>query len=306
MNDTMLRGCGTALVTPFLDDGSVDEEAFRSLVAWQIDEGVDFLVPCGSTGEAATMDVDEHVRVVALCAEVAAGRVPVVAGAGSNDTARAVSLSRAVCAAGATHLLHVSPMYNKPPQRGLLAHFRAVADASPRPIVVYNVPGRTASDMEAETTLALAEHPNIVGVKEAAGSVARVADILAARPRGFSVLSGDDALTLAFMSMGADGVISVVSNAVPRAMADLTRAASAGDFGTARRLHFRILPLMKAAFVESNPIPIKAALAELGRGRDTVRLPLVPLAETHRRRMREALAAAAEPATEQPRLSTVR
>ncbi len=292
MKEKMLTGCGTALVTPFLEDGGVDEAACRALVEWQIEEGVDFLVPCGSTGEAATLSFEEHVRVVALCAEVANGRVPVVAGAGSNDTAKAIRLSQAVCDVGATHLLHVSPMYNKPPQRGLLAHFRAVADAAPRPIVVYNIPSRTGSNIEADTTLALAEHPNIVSVKEASGSIGQIAAILAGRPDGFSVLSGDDALTLPFIALGADGLISVVSNAVPRQMFDLVRAALADDLETARELHFRLLPIMTAAFVETNPIPIKAAVAQLGRAGDAVRLPLESLSEAHRDRVREALESA--------------
>lgn len=306
MSDAMLRGCGTALVTPFLEDGAVDESAYRALVEWQIAEGVDFLVPCGSTGEAATMSFDEHVRVVALCAETAEGRLPVVAGAGSNDTAAAIRLSEAVCSVGATHLLHVSPMYNKPPQRGLVAHFRAIADAAPRPVVVYNVPGRTGSNVEAETTLELAAHPNIVAVKEASGDLGQIADILHGRPVGFSVLSGDDALTLPLMALGGDGVISVVSNAVPRQMSDLVRAGLADDVQGARELHFRLLPLMTAAFVETNPIPIKAALAELGRSRDAVRLPLRPLVDEHRARVRAALDHALGVRSGEDRLSAVR
>jgi len=278
----MLRGCGTALVTPFLDDGSVDEASLRALVEWQITEGVDFLVPGGSTGEAATLTQAEHVRVVAITADQADGRVPVVSGAGGNDTARAIRLSRAVIEAGATHLLHVSPAYNKPPQRGLHAHFTAIADAVDRPVVLYNVPGRTASNVEAATQLKLAEHPNIVATKEASGNLAQMAEILRSRPEGFAVLSGDDGLTLALVAMGGDGIISVVSNATPRAMVDLTHAALSGDLERARALHHLMAPWMSAAFVESNPIPVKAALAALGRIRNVLRLPLVPLAEAHR------------------------
>ncbi|HKJ00831.1 MAG TPA: 4-hydroxy-tetrahydrodipicolinate synthase, partial [Longimicrobiales bacterium] len=277
-----LRGCGTALVTPFLDDGSVDEESLRALVEWQIEEGVDFLVPGGSTGEAATLTQEEHTRVVAITAEQARGRVPVVAGAGSNDTARAIRLSRAVVEAGATHLLHVSPSYNKPPQRGLVAHFTAIADAVDRPVVLYNVPGRTASNVEAATQLTLAAHPNIVATKEASGNLSQMGEILRGRPEGFSVLSGDDALTLPLVALGGDGIISVVSNATPRAMAELTRAALSGDTAAARALHHRLAPWMSAAFIESNPIPVKAALAAMGRLRNVLRLPLVPLAEVHR------------------------
>lgn len=291
MMPSMLRGCGTALVTPFLADGSVDEKSLRALVDWQVREGVDFLVPAGSTGEAATLSREEHVRVVAITVEEAAGRVPVVAGAGANDTAKAIRLSRAVIDAGATHLLHVSPMYNKPPQRGLIAHFTAVADAVDRPVVLYNVPGRTASNMEADTTLELSRHPNIVAVKEASGNLGQMAAILRDRPEGFSVLSGDDAFTLALAAMGGDGVISVVSNATPRAMADLTRAALSGDLETARAAHHRMSPWMAAAFVESNPIPVKAALAAMGRIGNVLRLPLVPLAAHHRATVIESLRA---------------
>ena len=278
MDHARLTGCGTALVTPFTADGAVDEAALRRLVDWQIGEGTHFLVPCGSTGEAATLTPAEHRRVVEIVVEQAAGRVPVMAGAGANDTARAVALSKQMRAAGATHLLHVSPMYNKPPQRGIEAHFRAVAAAVDLPIVLYNVPGRTASNMEAATTLRLAEVENIVGVKEASGSLAQIDEILRERPDGFAVLSGDDALTLAVMAHGGDGVISVASNATPRLMADLVNHALAGDFAAAREAHRRLAPWMTAAFVEPNPLPVKAALAAMDRIENVLRLPLVPLA----------------------------
>ena len=287
-----LRGAITALVTPFLDDGSLDEPALRALVAWQIAEGIDGLVPVGSTGEAATLTLAERVRIVTITAEVAAGRVPVIAGAGTNDTAVAIENSRALGAAGATHLLHVSPAYSKPPQRGLVAHFRAVADASPCPVVLYNVPGRTASNMEVETTLALAEHPNIIGMKEASGNIEQVAEIIRRRPPGFAVLSGDDALTLDVMALGGEGVISVVSNAVPSAMHALTAAVASGDMTGARVWHDRLSPLFVAAFLESNPIPIKAALAAMARIHNVLRLPLVPIDERHARSLRAALVTA--------------
>jgi 4-hydroxy-tetrahydrodipicolinate synthase len=218
--------------------------------------------------------------------------VPIVAGAGSNDTARAIALSREMGAAGATHLLHVSPAYNKPPQRGIIAHFRAIADATELPIVVYNVPGRTASNMEARTTLALAEHPGIVAVKEASGNLAQVTDILRHRPPGFSVLSGDDALTLAIMAAGGDGVISVVSNATPRLMSRLVDWCAAGDFAEARALAMRLTPWFEAAFIDSNPIPVKAALSMMGKIENSLRLPLVPLGDGHVAALRAALAAA--------------
>lgn len=289
MSKKQLRGCGTALVTPFTGGGEVDEARYRALVEWQVEEGVDFLVPCGSTGEAATLSTEEHVRVVAICAEQAGGRVPVVAGAGGNDTRKAIELSRAVADAGATHVMHVSPAYSRPPQRGIVAHFRAIADAAPRPVLLYNVPGRTASNMEAATTLAVAEHPNVIGVKEASGNLVQISEILRNRPEGFSVLSGDDALTLAVMALGGDGIVSVVSNALPRLMAELTRAADRDDEEEARRLHFLMAPFMSAAFVESNPIPVKAALGMMGRIDPAVRLPLVPLAEAQHETLRAAL-----------------
>src|SRR6185295_8414130 len=243
-----LSGCGTALVTPFTARGEVDEAALRRLVDWQIAEGVHFLVPCGSTGEAATLTTAEQRRVVEITVEVAEGRVPIVAGAGTNDTARAIALSREMQAAGATHLLHVSPAYNKPPQRGIIAHFRAIADAVDLPIVVYNVPGRTASNIESKTTLALAEHPRIVAIKEASGNLAQVTDILRHRPGDFSVLSGDDAFTLAVMAAGGDGVISVVSNATPRLVARLVDWCASGNFAEARALAMRLTPWFEAAF----------------------------------------------------------
>lgn len=276
-------------MTPFRADGSVDEGALRRLVEWQIAEGVHFLVPCGSTGEAATLTLAEHRRVVEITVEVAAGRVPVVAGAGSNDTARAIAISREMQAAGATHLLHVSPMYNKPPQRGIVAHFRAIAEAVDLPIVVYNVPGRTASNVEASTLLELAGLPNVVGVKEASGNLAQIAEIIGQRPPGFSVLAGDDLLTVPVMALGGDGVISVVSNATPRAMAELVDACAADDYAAARILQRRLQPWMAAAFVESNPIPVKAALHMLGLIENVLRLPLVPLSDSHVKTVRQAL-----------------
>jgi 4-hydroxy-tetrahydrodipicolinate synthase len=287
-----LTGCGTALVTPFTAQGEVDEAALRRLVEWQIAEGVHFLVPCGSTGEAATLSVAEHCRVVEITAEVAEGRVPVVAGAGTNDTARAIALSREVQSAGATHLLHVSPAYNKPPQRGIIAHFRAIADAVDLPIVVYNVPGRTASNIEARTTLTLAEHPRIVAIKEASGNLAQVTTILRERPTEFSVLSGDDALTLPIMAAGGDGIISVVSNATPRLMSRLADLCASGDFLAARQLAMRLTPWFEAAFIDSNPIPVKAALAMMGKIQNRLRLPLVPLTEQHNAPLKAALAVA--------------
>ena len=289
MNSQRLAGCGTALVTPFTKNGDIDEQSLRAFVDWQIASGVHFVVPCGSTGEAATMTAAEHRRVVEITVEQTAGRVPVVAGAASNDTKKAIALSREMAAVGATHLLHASPMYNKPPQRGIVAHFLAIADAVRLPIVVYNVPGRTASNIEAATTLELAEHENIVAVKEASGNLAQVGEIIRHRPARFSVLSGDDPVTLQIMADGGDGVVSVTSNAAPQLVARLTELCAAGDFSAAREINHRLAEITVAAFVESNPIPIKAGLAMMGKMQNVVRLPLVPLAEKFEPTVRAAL-----------------
>jgi 4-hydroxy-tetrahydrodipicolinate synthase len=287
--DGQLHGCGTAIVTPFTATGAVDEAALRSLVDWQIDEGIHFLVPCGSTGEAATLSLDEHRRVVEITVEQAKGRVPIVAGAASNDTAKAIELSKQMRDLGATHLLHTSPMYNKPPQRGIVAHYRAIAEAVDLPIVVYNVPGRTGSNIEAKTTLELARIPGIAAVKEASGNLAQISDIIAACEPSFSVLSGDDELTLPVMALGGDGIVSVVSNVAPGAMARLAELLWNDDMDAARALHFQLLPLMRGAFIESNPLAVKAALAMMGRIENRLRLPLVPLLESNAETIRSAL-----------------
>jgi 4-hydroxy-tetrahydrodipicolinate synthase len=289
MSDTRLVGCGTALATPFTSSGAIDERALRGFVDWQLDEGIDFVVPCGSTGEAATMTPAEHRRVVEITVEQVRGRVPVVAGAGSNDTKKAIALSREMKEVGATHLLHVSPMYNKPPQRGIVAHFTAIADAVDLPIVVYNVPGRTGSNIEAATTLELAKHRRIAAVKEASGSLPQITDVIVGKPADFTVLSGDDELTLPILALGGDGLISVVSNAVPSLMTALVRAGRAGNVETARELHLRLLPWMRAAFIESNPLPVKAALAMMGKMENVLRSPLVPMSESKSDIVRMAL-----------------
>lgn len=292
MTAQQLTGCGTALATPFNSDGSLDEGALRSLVDWQIEEGIHFLVPCGSTGEAATMTLEEHRRVVEITVEQTRGRVPVVGGAGSNDTKKAIALSKMVKDAGATHLLHTSPMYNKPPQRGIVAHFKAIAESVDLPIIVYNVPGRTGSNIEAKTTLEMAKIPGIAAVKEASGSISQIADIIAGRPRGFSVLSGDDELTFPVMALGGDGIISVISNATPRLMAELCNKLAAGDIAAAREIHFRLVPWMRAAFIESNPLPLKAAMAMIGKMQNVLRLPLVPMSDSNAPAVRAALTTA--------------
>ncbi len=292
MRAERIRGCGTALVTPFTANGAIDDVALRAFVEWQVEQGVDFVVPCGSTGEAVTMSLQEHRHVVELTVEQVRGRVPVVAGAGSNDTQKAIVLSRECKAAGADALLHVTPMYNKPPQRALVAHFRAIADACDLPIVLYNVPGRTAINLETRTCLELAQDPRFVAVKEASGSLSQIADIVRDRPDGFAVLSGDDGFTLATMAHGAEGVISVVSNVVPHLVASLCRAMHRGDLAEARRLDARLAPVIHAAFIESNPIPVKAMAAMQQRMQNVLRLPLVPLADVHHELVRRALAAA--------------
>lgn len=273
---TDLRGTFTALVTPFADDGTLDEPAFRRMVRRQIEGGVEGLVPCGTTGEAATLDPAEQERLIAWTVEEAGGRVRVVAGTGANDTRRAVALAAGARRAGADAILVVTPYYNKPTQAGLLAHYRAIADASPLPLVLYNVPGRTGVNMLPETVLALAEHERIVAVKEASGSLDQASEILRWRPEGFLLLSGEDSLTLPMLALGGDGVIGVVPNEAPEPFSRLVRSALAGDGRTAAAIHLELLPLMKANFVESNPIPVKYAMHRLGLCANSLRLPLVP------------------------------
>ena len=287
-----LRGCGTALVTPFTATGEVDEARFRALLERQIAGGVRLLVPCGTTGEGATLDPREHERLIALTVDVARRRARVIAGVGSNATAVTIERARAARGAGADAILVVAPYYNKPTQAGLVAHFRAVAEAvEDLPVVLYNVPGRTASNITAATTLTLArERANIVGTKEASGDLSQIMTILRDRPPNFCVLSGDDAVTLPLIALGADGVVSVASNEVPDAMARLTDLALHGDWTAARTLHYRLLPLMEANFIESNPGPVKAALAALGLVEEHFRLPLVPVQEQTRARVRAVLA----------------
>ena len=282
-------GAGVALVTPFTDDGALDEAALRRLVARQVAEGIDVLVPCGTTGESVTLTDDEQRKVVAITVEVAGGKVPVLAGAGSNDTRSAIARAKAAVEAGAQGILSVAPYYNKPTAEGFYRHFAAIADAITVPLVVYNVPGRTGSNIDARTQIRLAGHSNVRGVKEASGNFGQIMDVLRDRPAGFLVLSGDDALTLAMMALGAEGVVSVVANQVPRAMHDLVAAAARGDLAEARRLHYRHLPLMNLNFVESSPIPVKASLALLGLCRESYRLPLCPPRDSTREALRAAL-----------------
>ncbi len=288
-----LRGCGTALVTPFRQDGSIDESALRNLVSWQIESGIDFLVPCGTTGETPTLSHDEWLRVIGIVVEVAAGRVPIVAGATSNSTQDAVAKSKEVAAqAGVDAILSASPYYNKPTQEGQYRHFHAIADAVDKPIILYNVPGRTGTNLEPATLVRLAEVPHIAGVKEASGNMAQIADVCNAVPENFLVFSGDDAITLPVMALGGVGVISVASNEIPREMAEMTRAALNNDWATARRIHRKYLALMQANFIESSPLPVKAVLAMMGKIEEVYRLPLLPMRRDTRSRLQKVAAEA--------------
>jgi 4-hydroxy-tetrahydrodipicolinate synthase len=284
-----LHGAFTALVTPFIADGSVDEAAFRQLVRWQVLAGIDGLVPCGTTGEAPTLSIAERERLIALTVETVAerpsrARVTIVAGTGTNDTAATIRATRRAAELGADAALVVSPYYNRPDQRMLEAHFRAVADEGDLPIIVYNVPSRTGANVEADTFLRLAEHPRVVAVKEASGKLEQIAQICRERPPDVAVFAGDDAWTLPVLALGGDGVVSVASNEIPGEMTSLCAAARAGDWDAARRLHERWLPLFFANFRGApNPVPVKAALALMGLlGVDAVRLPLLPLDDAPR------------------------
>jgi 4-hydroxy-tetrahydrodipicolinate synthase len=291
MNVEWMRGCATALVTPFGRDGSIDIERMRALVERQIDGGVRLLVPCGTTGESVTMSGEEREAVIRTTIEVARGRARVIAGTGSNNTAHAVEASRWAAEAGADAVLVVAPYYNKPTQEGLYQHFRTIAESVPdTPVVLYNVPGRTSSNISAETTLRLARDvENIVAVKEASGNLAQIMEILRARPEDFLMLSGDDAMTFAMIALGADGLVSVASNEAPGEMSRMVDAALAGRFDEARREHYCLLPLMDVNFIESSPGPVKAAMALMGLLEENLRLPLVPVTDKTRARVREVL-----------------
>src|SRR5256884_4414010 len=285
----MFTGTGTALVTPFRWDGSLDEPAVRALIERQIEAGIDFLVPRGTPGESPTRTHEEHLRVVKVTVELAEGKVPVLGGAGGYNPREVIALSQELAALGADGILSVTPYYNKPTQEGLYQHFRAIAEAVPLPIILYSVQGRTGVNIEPATVKRLAEVENIVGIKEASGNMAQMAAILNIVPEDFVVLSGDDAITLPLMALGGRGVISVVSNEIPAEMTHLTRLALRGDFAGAREIHRRYLSLMEINFVESNPIPVKAALAEMELLEPVWRLPLVPPKSENRARIRGVL-----------------
>ncbi len=288
---TRFTGCGTALVTPFTAAGAVDEAGVRRLARRQIDAGVHFLVPCGTTGEAPTLSPAERRRVVEIVVDEAGGSVPVLAGAGGYDTREVIEAAHAMQAAGADGLLSVTPYYNKPTPEGLYQHYRAIAEATPLPIIVYNVPGRTGCNVDPATLARLATLPRVVGVKEASGNMTQICEVLTAVPDAFIVLSGDDALTLPAMAVGARGIISVASNEVPAEMAQMVEAAERGDFAAARAVHTRLLPLLLANFSESNPIPVKAAMARLGLLEEHYRLPMVPPKPETRDKLARVLAA---------------
>jgi 4-hydroxy-tetrahydrodipicolinate synthase len=282
-------GCGTALVTPFTRDGALDDAGVRRLARRQIEAGIHFLVPCGTTGETPTLSDAERLRVVEIVVDEARGRAPVLAGAGGYDTREVIHSAQVMARAGAKGILSVTPYYNKPTQEGLFQHYKAIAEAVPLPLIVYNVPGRTGCNVEVATLVRLAAIPNIVGVKEASGNMTQICEVVRAVPDGFLVLSGDDALTLPVMAVGGCGIISVASNEVPGEMSRMVEAAERGDFAEARRLHTRLLPLMQVNFVESSPIPVKSAMAAMGLLEEVYRLPMVPPRPESRERIRAVL-----------------
>jgi 4-hydroxy-tetrahydrodipicolinate synthase len=285
----MFKGVFTALVTPFNRDGSVDENALRDLVEFQIENKIHGLVPMGTTGESPTVSHEEHHKIVEIVIDQAKGRVPVIAGAGSNSTAEAVGLTKHAGQAGAAATLQVAPYYNKPTQEGFYRHFSTIADSVDLPLIVYNIPGRSGKNIENSTTLKLAQHKNIVGVKEASGNISQIMDLLLQKPDNFCVLSGDDNLVFSIMSLGGHGVISVASNLIPRQMADFVEQALQSNWEQARKMHFELLPLFKAIFIETNPIPIKAALALKGMLQENYRLPMCPMEPGNKDKLKAVL-----------------
>jgi 4-hydroxy-tetrahydrodipicolinate synthase len=286
-----LQGCGTALVTPFRKDQSLDEDRLRRLVEWQIDSGIHFLVPCGTTGETPTLSKDEWLRVIDITIEVSGGRVPIVAGATSNCTAEAVEKARELGRRkGVDCVLTASPYYNKPTQEGQYQHFKAIAEAVEKPLMLYSVQGRTVVNIEPATLGRLAKIPNIIAVKEASGNIGQIAEVFNHVPDSFLVFSGDDAVTLPVISLGGVGIVSVASNEIPHEMAEMTSAALNNDWKKARALHRKYLPLMQANFIESNPMPVKAALAMMGRIEEVYRLPMVPMKRETRAKLEQIVA----------------
>jgi 4-hydroxy-tetrahydrodipicolinate synthase len=285
-----LSGCGTALVTPFRKDGAVDEAALVRLVDWQIESGINFLIPCGTTGEASTLNEAEHLRVVEVTVNTAAGRVPVFAGCTHNATSEAVARAKKLAKVpGLTGILTANPYYNRPGQEGQYQHFRAIAEAVELPILLYNIPSRTGVNLEPATVLRLAEIENIIGVKESSGNVAQITELITQAPSGFKVLSGDDGMTLPVIALGGVGLVSVASNAIPAQMAQMVRAATTGDWATARAINCKYLQLMKALFSEPSPAPVKAVLALMGRCEEVLRLPMIPVTDATRQKLQGLL-----------------
>jgi 4-hydroxy-tetrahydrodipicolinate synthase len=286
-----IRGCGTALVTPFRKDGTLDLDALRRLVQFQLRAGIDFLVPCGTTGETPTLEHAEYLAVVRTVVQEAGGKVPVIAGVGGNNTRKLIDLAAEVSGLGIQGILSVAPYYNKPTQEGLYQHFRAIAESTDLPMILYNVPGRTSSNLEPATVARLSKIANIIGIKEASGSIVQQMEVLAAVPPTFRVLSGDDAFTFPLMALGGVGIISVVSNEIPAEMTRLAHLLLEGKLEAARQLHFNLLPLMQVNFIETNPIPVKAALAMMGMIEEIYRLPMVPMKAENRTKLEKVLSA---------------
>ncbi|RZU42591.1 4-hydroxy-tetrahydrodipicolinate synthase [Edaphobacter modestus] len=284
-----LMGCGTALVTPFRGDSSVDEAGLRALVEWQIESGISFLVPCGTTGEAATLSEQEWLRVVEVVVETAAGRVPVFGGCTNNSTHEAVAKAKKLAqVSGLSGVLTANPYYNKPGQEGQYQHFRAIAEAVDLPVLLYNIPGRTGVNLEPATVLRLAELPNVIGIKESSGNISQITELLTTAPQGFKVFAGDDSVALPLIALGGAGLVSVASNVIPAEMSAMVRSALAGDWEKARNINRRYFRLMLAHFWEPSPAPVKAVLRMIGRGEDVLRLPMVPVSDAGRKRL-EAL-----------------
>jgi 4-hydroxy-tetrahydrodipicolinate synthase len=286
-----IQGCGTALVTPFKHDGSIDEVALRKLVEFQLREGIDFLVPCGTTGETPSLEHGEYLGVIRLVVQEVDGKIPVIAGAGGYNTRKVVGLAQELGSIGVQGILSVAPYYNKPTQEGLYQHFKAIAESTDLPVILYNVPSRTGSNIEPATVARLSKISNIIAIKEASGSITQQMQVFDAVEPGFRVLSGDDAFTLPLMALGAVGVISVVANEIPAQMTKLAHLMLEGKLEEARKLHFQLLPLMQANFIETNPIPVKAALAMMGMIKEVYRLPMVPMKPENRAKLEKALTA---------------
>jgi 4-hydroxy-tetrahydrodipicolinate synthase len=285
-----LSGCGTALVTPFLDDGALDEAALIGLVNWQVESGIDFLIPCGTTGEASTLSEAEHVRVVEIVVSAVAGRVPIYAGCTHNATSEAVARAKRLAkVAGLSGLLTANPYYNRPGQEGQYQHFCAIAEAVDLPILLYNIPSRTGVNLDAATALRLAEITNIIGIKESSGNIAQITELIVNAPRGFVVFAGDDGVALDVIGLGGAGLISVASNAIPAQMAQMVRAARTGDWDSARAINSKYLKLMQAHFLEPSPAPVKAVLARMGMCQEVLRLPMIPVTAATRAKLQGLL-----------------